>query len=246
MSNRNHRLFEKLNLFEKLALYGSRRSFLKSIAQQTGLSPQAKDLLSRLIDNVAAFPSMSSLLGSLQNAFDAETPDVSALTKTVQQVEAAFAKAGPEHAPQAQIAQQLLAALPGGQPAAETGQPTSLSAPKAPGATAGTTTRIDPQVQQLLSEFMVSNDLGAPLPKIDGLISPNGPTRWALNKVKQTLKNPNMSDNEVFSLLKMPGKMEQMVAAQKGQLPAPGTQEALKRSQQDLGALDKFNNDEIE
>jgi hypothetical protein len=245
MTNRHDKLFQRVSLLEKLSLYGSRSSFLKSIAQQTGLSPQAKELLSRLIDNVAAFPSMSPLLGSLQTAFDAPAPDLAALSKAVQQAEAALTKAGPDHAPQAQIAQELLGALRGpAAPGAETGQPTSVSAPKAP-AGAGVV-KIDPQMQQLLSQFMVDNNLGAPLPKIDGVITPGGPTRWALNKLKQTLKNPSMSDNEVFSLLKLPGKMEQMVASQKGQLPAPGTQEALKRSNRNLGALDKFDNDEIE
>jgi hypothetical protein len=244
MNNRHDKLFQRVSLLEKLSLYGSRGSFLKSIAQQTGLSPQAKELLSRLIDNVAAFPSMSSLLSPLQNALDAPVPDVAALSQAVLRAAAALNNAGPEHAPQAQIAQQLLGALRGSAAGAETGQPTSVSAPKAPAGTG--VVRIDPEVQQLLSQFMVDNDLGAPLPKIDGVISPNGPTRWALNKLKQTLKNPSMSDNEVFSLLKMPGKMEQMVASQKGQLPAPGTQEALKRSHRDLGALDKFDNDEIE
>ena len=227
MSNRNDKLFQRVELFEKLSLYGSRSSFLKSIAQQAGLSPQARELLSRLIDNVAAFPSMSALLSPLQNALDAPAPDLATLTQAVQQAETALTNAGPDHAPQAQIAQQLLTSLQGPtKPAAETGQPTSVSAPKAP---AGVV-RIDPEVQQLLSQFMVDNNLGPPLPKIDGIITPGGPTRWALNKIKQVLKSPGMSDNEVFSLLKMPGQVERMIASQKGQLPAPGTQEALKRS----------------
>lgn len=188
---KHDRLIQKIELFERLAVYGDRESFLQRLAQANNLTPQMKQMLESTLKNVTSVggqvPGVAQFQGPLMDALNSENPNMTALQNALQHISTQFVgKFGPND-PRAQQAQQLFgmtqSQAPAAAPAQSFGPPSSL----APNQKKQKLTPIDPGVQKVLG------------------VTPDGwmgdETRAALAKYKQS-KDPSMTDAEAMVALK--------------------------------------------
>ena len=175
-------ILKKAAFFEKLAVYGNRKSFLRSLAQAGGLSEDIKAKLNNLLKDLSkAVPSSTLLQTELTGFLTGNKTDMAELSLLVEQAALAFPRQ-PQYAMQSENALKLSSML---------NQVMVMPADKITGYLP-----IPKLVQEHLSEIVSTNGWGIPV-TADGRIGKE--TRKAIDQFKNERRIPmNTPDSKVF------------------------------------------------
>lgn len=199
-------LLNKASLFERLALYSDRQSFLQALAQTSTLTatfgPAVREQLESVTKDLGALNIQDpSIVGPISNALGGfSSLDKNGLISALEAAAAKFPQT-PDHASQLQNLQNLISTLKGSGPQSEPADETMyMPADKIKGFAP-----IDTEQQEALSRFITMQRLGIPLHRIDGKLGPE--TRAAIEAARKYLteKSPNkqkLNDKQVLETIK--------------------------------------------
>jgi len=226
--NKNKKLLQSIDVFYRLAVYGNRDVFLKSLAQSalneniksivesvikdlgTTSRPGAREVSNKLMDFLSSPTNLNDLYKLIIDASNAVPGNnmqmVQRILNNAEQIRKAMEASAPQ-TPQA---------APTGKQAPITFQPDKIV----------TLPSIPVTIQKYLSEIATTEGFGLPLTKVDGKI--HRETRNALNGYKQKYQLTGKSDGEVFRHIK--NKYEQDYAKPVNLEPAAESQKEYQAS----------------
>ena len=195
-------LFKKIEVFEKLAVYGDRSSFLRAIAQEAntgGLSAQQKTLLyqaQRLLQGAGA---ESAAIGNALLPLSGKPADMNAVVRDINNalMTGKLSPLSDEYKQLQALKGQIQASAAPPKDPGEGEPPMMMPADRITGYAP-----IARDQQEALSRYVTIKGLGLPL-QIDGRLGPE--TRNAMNAAKAQLAKENKSvksDNELLMAVK--------------------------------------------
>lgn len=171
---KNENLIKKIEMFEKLAVFGDRKTFLQAIANDFVLTPLLKDELNKLVDILYYLGEDDALTlsNSLRNSLTNTNPNV--LLNDLETAKVYLEDKNPKYYQKADLLAEKVTQL------LNTPAPSSYK-------------NIDPYIQKALHYLGAPGEL-----KTDGILGPQ--TRAALDWFKE--KNNLSSDSEAFETAK--------------------------------------------
>lgn len=186
-------LVKKVNLFEKLAAKGSRKDFLKSLAQDLS---RAKELVSQ-VKTIMTNHNITdeNILNGLGNVSLFGKTDPAALRGAANSARALM-HALPPLAPNSVNDQKTLMGIIAALNDMAGSQEPGTSEMPMDNSKQNQYPTIDPKIQKALNKVLVTTGRSTPI-EVDGILGPE--TRNAINKIKTLiLKNDKASDQEAF------------------------------------------------
>jgi hypothetical protein len=204
-------LLKKIEVFEKLAIHGDRKSFLKSLAQAPGLNPKAKAIVEQMLAIVNGKITDEAITAPLRNIYFNKL-DVRAIEKACQQ-----ALLDPSLLPDEKLKLQDLsrrlgyigatdATSPEAAPAVsydpEAGmsfEADKLTAKKPANVYAAIPKNIQSKINEIITSPMYGSRFTGMFPggiAVDGMLGPQ--TRKAIDAIKAKMNLTGKNDSELF------------------------------------------------
>lgn len=203
-------LVKKVDLFEKLAVYGDRGSFLKALAQDSNTDPKVKSIIQQIQALLrGANVTDDSITNPISNALIGNVVDVAAVASATMRAATKLSGVGQADTSSKlfNLWKELMHVSTGlGNSSSEPGEevPESIkrpeeAAPALQGKTHGYPT-IDKEEQRALGKILTIEGMGLPL-EADGAFGPK--TKAALQAFKQKFHLSSMTDAQALSWAKM-------------------------------------------